>query len=125
MKQRTLILDIDGCIFRHHGQGASYQWSYETAELLEGVTEFFDWAESESMYILLLTARKESCRAELENLLTAHGLFFDELVMGVGHGPRILVNDVKPQVTEPSALAFTIPRNGDLSRLIHLLSADR
>lgn len=113
MKTRTIICDIDGCIFVHFNDGPIRQWS-DTPELLPGVHDAFRQWESESACIVLMTARRESCRQQLELWLQHRGLFWDHLIMGVGHGQRVLINDSKPNASVPSAVAFTITRNEGL-----------
>ena len=111
VKPYTVIVDIDGCIFKHRQQGASVQWG-TCSELLPGVIEQFDLWEKECACIVLITARKESCRALLEERLLRNGLYWDKLIMGVTSGPRYLINDSKGQGR--SAFAYTMNRNGDL-----------
>lgn len=113
MKTRTIICDIDGCVFKHHGNGAAEQWC--SADLLPGVVDRFNEWEAESACIVLMTARKESCRSRLEQALLRHGLFWDHLIMGVGHGERVIINDVTPQ--KPcSVRAINVTRNMGLTK---------
>jgi hypothetical protein len=117
VKSKTIILDIDGCIFKHGGNGACDQWTTRHA-LLDAVKVVFDKLEREGCFIMLVTARKESCRCFLEDELRACGLFWDALVMGLPSGQRILVNDEKPDASEPSAIALVVKRNEGLSTLL-------
>lgn len=112
MRPATLIIDIDGCIFRHKGDGASEQW-YGQHELLPGVLEFLDAREREGCFIVLCTARKESNRERLVAVLDRHGIYYDHLIMGVTSGERVLINDMKPH-GRPSARAIEMERNGCL-----------
>ena len=45
--------------------------------------------------IILTTGRKESLRMATENQLNDLGIFYDILIMGIGGGDRILINDKK------------------------------
>lgn len=110
MKNKTVIIDIDGCVFEHHGKGASYQWS-ELPTLLPHVSESFDFLEADGACIVLMTARPECCRADLEADLRLCGLFWHSLVMGVTSGPRYLINDAKPGA-DVTAYGITLKRNG-------------
>ena len=110
---KTIILDIDGCVFKHHGKGASYQWSSMSAIVLPGVKEQFNAWEKEGCCIILITARKESCRAVLEYMLKVNNLFFDYLIMGVPHGERIIINDKKSNGSN-SCRAINLERNAGL-----------
>ena len=45
---------------------------------------------------MLFRSRRESVRKETEKQLNNAGIFYDNLVMGVGGGVRVLINDKKP-----------------------------
>lgn len=90
-KPKTIFCDIDGTIFKHQ-HAISGVYSNEE-EILEGVIKKFDEWDSAGYKIILTTGRKESTRAvtvkQLENLQVV----YDMLIMGVGTGNRILIND--------------------------------
>lgn len=114
---RTIILDIDGTILKHQGQGATVQWNLPCSKL-PGCTEFFDQAEREGACIILVTARKESHRQWTEDELRKCGVFWDHLIMGVPHGERVIINDAKAD-DAPSARAIVVKRNEGLGSLCH------
>ena len=117
MKSRTVIIDIDGVILQHKGEGASSQWLGDNyPALLPGAVEFFDALEKEGACIVLMTARKECTRGVLEVQLMQLGLYWDVLVMGVTSGQRVLINDAKPD-GDASAIAIVVERNVGLCRL--------
>lgn len=64
-------------------------------EVLPGVKEFFSNISPEDK-VILLTARKEVFREQLESFLNANGIRFDKILYGMPMGERILVNDKKP-----------------------------
>lgn len=110
-RRRTIFCDIDGTIFKH--QGDLYHMMKE-ADVLPGVIEkFLEWRENGD-YIVLTTARAEGCRLTTEQQLANHGVFYDQLVMGIGNGPRLLVNDEKPDGTL-TAEAVCIKRDEGLA----------
>jgi len=110
---KTIIIDIDGCIFKHYGKGACHQWLESSTELLPHVNEKFDCWEKNGYYIILMTARKESCRPILERTLRNKGLFWDILIMGVPHGERVIINDRKSN-GDVSCSAVNLKRNAGL-----------
>ena len=63
---------------------------------------------------MLTTARPEGCRAATEYQLRSEGLFWDQLVMGLPVGPRVVINDIKPNGTL-TARAINVKRNEGLS----------
>ena len=112
MKRRTIIVDLDGCIIKHKESGPHQQW-YGSQQLLPGVKEAFAEWESESACIVIMTARPECTRKSLERILDHLEIFYEQLIMGVGHGERILINDSKP-FGPKSAQAWVLPRNEGL-----------
>lgn len=115
LQNKTIILDIDGCILRHQ-HGATNTISKET-HLLPGVLDKFNEWDKSGYKIVLMTARKESSRGITESHLKMYGLFWDHLVMGVGNGPRILINDLKPDYSEAMAIAINLTRDEGLSNI--------
>lgn len=113
---KTIFLDVDGCVLRHRGEGACVQWSLGAGELLPGVREKLDAWEKAGYCVVLVTSRRECCRLDLERHLRALGLFWDQLIMGIPHGERVLVNDAK-QGGAPSARAVVLGRNLGLGGL--------
>lgn len=90
-KPRTIICDIDGTIFKH-----AHRYSNllkHDLELNNGVLEKFDEWDSSGLKIILMTGRKESARKLTENQLEKMGIPYDQLIMNVGNGPRVIIND--------------------------------
>ena len=111
---RTYFIDIDGVLVEHEGKGACNQWrAKQWPSLLSGARQFLDAIEKDGAYVVLTTSRKESCRADLSQMLRSYNIFFDVLLMGLPHGERILINDTKSDES-PSARAFVVSRNAGL-----------
>lgn len=115
----TIILDIDGTILKH--QGDLYNINLNIPELLPGVKEKFDEWDKASCKIILISGRRESMRAVTEQHLRSLGLFWDQLILGAGRGRRILVNDMKPSSSEPTAVAVNLIRNEGFASMAKLL----
>lgn len=94
-RRKTYFIDIDGVILlKSLNSGATAAWAQDIKlYLCPGVKSFFDAIEKEGAAIVLVTARRESCRAYLESELRRLGLFWDHLLTGLGNGTRILIND--------------------------------
>lgn len=92
---KTIFLDIDGCLLEHPGGLSNIVLHHERQAVLIGVRDKLDEWECAGYTIVLTTGRKESMRKLTEEQLNHKGLFFDQLVMGIGGGPRILINDQK------------------------------
>lgn len=112
MIRPTIFCDIDGLLLYHHGSGAGQQW-YSDANLDSGADKFTDLLEKKGWYIVLVTARKECAREDTIRQLRDNGIVYDQLIMGVSSGPRILLNDSKPDYPE-TAFAMTLVRNASI-----------
>jgi hydroxymethylpyrimidine pyrophosphatase-like HAD family hydrolase len=108
-RPKTLFVDIDGVLLKHHGSGN--EQSRIQPELLPGVKEKFDEWDRKGYGFILVTGRRESERKATEEQLHSVGIVYDYLIMGVGGGQRVVINDFKPNKTEPTALAICIERN--------------
>ena len=112
MRPKTIICDIDGTLIEH--TGGPYDQFTKCPVVLDGVIEKLEEWDSLCYRVILLTGRKESMRSRTEKQLEQCGIFYDQLVMGVGGGTRVLVNDLKPNEEDPNnptAIAINIKRN--------------
>ena len=50
-------------------------------------------------------------RKVTERQLSECGIFYDQLIMGIGGGKRVLINDRKPNKTEDYAISINLKRN--------------
>lgn len=107
--KKTFFLDIDGCLIKHHGN-LSEQVN-KKAKLLPGTLEMLNKWEAEGHKIILTTGRKESMRKKTEEQLADLGIFYDQLVMGLNRGERIVVNDSKPNNRMTTCSAIQLERN--------------
>jgi NDP-sugar pyrophosphorylase family protein len=90
-KPSTIFCDLDGTIIKHLHSFSDV--TFVKPELLPGVREKFDEWDSKGFKIILVTARKESARLITELHLRELGIPYDQLIMGVASGNRILIND--------------------------------
>ena len=108
-RPKTIICDIDGTLVQHGKPSDVAKNSCELI-LLEGTIDKLNEWERNGYNIILLTGRKESMRRVTEKQLSQLGIYYDQLIMGVGGGPRYLINDYKPDGTE-AAFAINVERN--------------
>jgi len=111
-KGKTIISDIDGTLLKHE-RNTSRLMKHKP-KLLPGVKKKFNQWHSLGYRIILMTGRPESIRQLTEEQLRSCGLFWDTLIMGVGSGPRVLLNDLKPSFNEPMAVAINLQRDQGL-----------
>ena len=94
----TIFSDIDGTMWKHE-----YDIRHSmngTQRLLPGVFDkFLEW-HRQGFKIILTTGRPESLREETERQLRELGIFYNQLVMDCGPGPRILINDMESKADD-------------------------
>lgn len=108
-RSKTLFIDIDGTLLKHHGVGNDQ--SRIAPELLPGVRDRFDEWDRKGYRFILVTGRHESERLLTEQQLRDIGIVYDQLIMGIGGGQRVLINDYKLHSTDATAVAICIERN--------------
>lgn len=109
--RKTIFCDIDGTIFKH--KCTLSKMVTEKPVILPGVLDkFYEWREND-YYIVITTARPEGCKRITEKQLHEVGLFWDKLIMGLPVGPRVVINDKKPNGMITS-YAVCVDRNAGL-----------
>ena len=115
-RPKTIFCDIDGTLVKHAAPANAQNPDYHM-ELLEGTIEkLLEW-DKKGYNIILTTGRKEGMRTQTERQLQEVGIFYDQLIMGIGGGPRVLINDNKPDGKE-FAFAINIERNKGINDII-------
>ena len=117
-RPKTIFCDIDGTLMRHCGD-ITNQYKLNNlhghhGELLENTIANIKQWDRLSYKIILVTGRKESTRNATEYQLSQLGIVYDELVMGITSGDRILINDRKPNSSRNTAYAYNVVRNKGL-----------
>ena len=112
-RPKTIFCDIDGTLIRHDSPDLSFRLDYKMTLLKGTIEKLLEW-DRKGYNIILVTGRKESLRSLTEKQLSEVGIFYDQLIMGIGGGARYLVNDTKPDGTI-TATAINLPRNAGIS----------
>lgn len=113
---KTYFIDIDGVLLRHHGslskqlERANHEQDWALTRI-DGAIELINQIEKDGGKIILVTGRKSSMREITSKQLEKCNLFYDELIMGCNRGPRIVINDLKPNSNLKTAYGFNIERN--------------
>lgn len=103
---KTIFIDIDGTICEYNFDVFTGK---EDMKLLPGVLEkFAEWRKKK--YNIILTTGRGLDRETTEAQLARAGILYDQLVMGIGGGKRVLINDIKPD-GYITAIAYCLPRN--------------
>ncbi len=107
-KPKTIICDIDGVLLNHKNKGLSEQLKTEPVD--GAVKKLNEW-DSKGYNIILITGRRESLREATASQLHKYKIFYDILIMGVGGGDRIIINDKKFGSDIDTAYAINLCRN--------------
>ena len=109
---KCLFVDIDGTLITnssHH-----FPPYVGSGEPIENNIDFLaDLHEQGKTKIVLTTSRPEKFRQLTIMELQTKGIPFDELVMGLPHCQRVIINDFARSNPYPSCKAINIPRNTD------------
>lgn len=106
-RPRTYFIDIDGTLVQHAMKG---QADNVTTSRLPGAKDFIDRLLAAGHRVILTTGRRSVLRLETEQQLSDAKIAYDELIMDLPPGIRIVVNDAKPDVPV-TAYGITVPRN--------------
>lgn len=108
-RPKTMVVDVDGVIFKQVGIWPNIDLIDPKKHLLPGVRErFLEW-EMKGYRIILMTGRADNYRRVTEEQLQMAGIPYHHLVMAVGMGQRVLINNLKPEEPEiPTALAINL-----------------
>lgn len=112
---KTIFCDIDGTLVEHKGDIIkNYQ---ENPNVLANVLHSIKQWDKLNYRIILTTGRKESTRQHTEEQLKSLGIVYDQLVMGIPNGDRVLINDKKTRGVRNTAYAVNLVRNGGFEHL--------
>ena len=114
-RPKSIFCDIDGCLLYHHGSLSGI--NDNEAVLLPGVKEAINEWDRKGYRIILTTGRKESMRERTIAQLAKAGIVYDFLLMGIGGGVRVLINDFKPDSKQETAVAICLERNKGIAEL--------
>jgi len=111
---KTIFIDIDGTLLAHNGD-LSCQILSDCFVLPGAIEKINDW-NRKGYHIIMTTGRKECMRQITNDQLFKYGLFYDQLIMGIPRGKRILINDNKPDM-DITAEAIVVVRNKGIENL--------
>lgn len=95
INDKTLFLDIDGTLVEHVNPSISSSPNHKMNVLSGTIDKLLEW-NKKGYSIILTTGRRESNREMTVKQLQEAGIFYDQLIMGIGRGPRVVINDIKP-----------------------------
>tara|TARA_R110002012_G_scaffold52290_2_gene134284 strand:+ start:471 stop:842 length:372 start_codon:yes stop_codon:yes gene_type:complete len=115
-RPKTIICDIDGTLVKHISPLETTKPGFKM-QLLPGTLEKLAEWDVKGYNIILMSGRREGARKETERQLSEVGVIYDKLILGVGGGIRVLLNDKKPDGTTETALSYNLIRNKGIRHL--------
>ena len=112
-KPKTIFCDIDGtlCEYPYSGtKDGNYNMDCDMKPLSGTIKKLWEWDKAGHM-IILTTGRKEGIRKSTEKQLRRAGIIYDKLIMCIGGGTRVLINDLKPDRPGETAIAINLKRD--------------
>ena len=110
---KTIFCDNDCTLLKHYGGLHPIFISQPLA--LPNVHKCIAAWKDKDYTIVLTTGRPESMRDMTVQQLAYAGIFYDKLITGLPRGPRVIINDTKPDC-DVTATAINIPRNQGFSQ---------
>jgi mannose-6-phosphate isomerase-like protein (cupin superfamily) len=112
---KTIFCDIDGTLMKHSGDIVD-NYKNNPITLNDVIQNIKQW-EKLNYKIILTTGRKECLRDITTKQLLDAGIIFDDLIMGLPNGYRVIINDKKENSPENTAYAINVVRNKGLTCL--------
>lgn len=109
---KTIFCDIDGCLTENCGEFTPTKWG-EADALPENVKRIKELTKTGRVQLILTTARKEKYRNVTIEQMKRHGIEFSQLIMGLQHCKRYIINDYSDTNKFPSCVAINLKRNDD------------
>ncbi len=112
-KNYTIFCDLDGTLWEQGDPTEIAKPGYQPKIIHGTVSKIREW-DSKGYKIILTTGRKESLRDVTIKQLSYAGIVYDQLVMGIGGGSRVLINDLRAN-GDQSAFVYQPKRNEGVS----------
>jgi hydroxymethylpyrimidine pyrophosphatase-like HAD family hydrolase len=109
---KTIFCDIDGTLIEHKQD--IIKNIYEEPVILPNVIENIKLWDKLNYKIILITGRQDSTRRQTEQQFSELGIVYDQLVMGITNGDRIIINDKKLNGINNTCFAINLVRNNGL-----------
>lgn len=114
-KHSTFFVDIDGTLVKYR---KFEELSTAKLEPIQEVVDFINKSYDEGCHIVITTARTEPYRLFTKQELEKIGLKYHQIIMGLGRGTRILINDKDPDKPElDRAVGLNLTRNEGFKNL--------
>ena len=117
----TLFVDLDGTLVHNSGEYFEPVWGKTEGikENIDAINRLFDGGK---VQIIITTSRKEEARQITVDQLKQSGVRYHQIIFGLNHGKRIVVNDYDRSNPFKSCDAVNIARDtADLGEMLETL----
>lgn len=109
----TYFVDYDGTLVKNAGKYGSHRWIDEDVAIESNILVLKDLFDKGAQ-IVVTTSRSKDFEEDIEKFLAGWGIFPYQIVTGLNHSQRVIINDYADTNVYPSATAINLPRNGRL-----------
>ena len=108
-KHFTIFCDFDGCLVDNGSKFGLKGW--RTKAIKKNIESLNSLSKNNNIYLIITTSRPYSELFYVKKILNKNNIKYNNIIMNLPHGRRILVNDFSNTNPYPSALAIKIERN--------------
>lgn len=117
-KYITYFVDIDGVLFENGSKHFLPTWG-KSKPILENIKVIKELYNSSTCEIILTTSRTNEFKVDTVNQLEEYGIKYHNIIFGLQHNKRVIINDFSSTNKYPSCIAINIERNSaDLKKFI-------
>ena len=118
-RSATYFVDLDGVLLVNRGKYGKENWDNSCIELSENLMMIKKLYDSGAQ-IVITTSRPKTYRQAITNLLKSYGIVAHEIVMGLHHAPRVIINDFATTNSYPSCVAISLKSDSSLMDYLDL-----
>jgi hypothetical protein len=112
IKNPTLFVDIDGTLVKYRKFS---ELAESTLIPIQDVIDYVNNHHDNGSVVVITTARPDSYRLFTKQELDTLGVRYSQLIMEMGRGTRVILNDIDPENPElPRAIGINLERDGGL-----------
>lgn len=112
---KTFFCDFDGTLVKNIGKYGSRSWKDREDEGLEENLEIIKNLINKGGQLIITTSRPSTEREYILSFLKDKGINTYEVICGLNHSQRVLINDYYNTNLYPTAVAYNVKRNGNLN----------
>lgn len=109
-KYATYFVDIDGVLFENASKHFYPEWGISNP-IIENINVLKDLYDSKKCEIILTTSRSIDFKEATLNQLKKYDIEYHNIIFGLQHNKRIIINDFSNTNKYPSCSAINIERN--------------